>query len=101
MTANLHRYVRQIANNEPSEFESYPILEAMAEGGGPEKALVTLGYAGWAAGQLEHELSQSAWLTCPAEPNIVFETQAKDKLSAAAAKLGVDLNLLASDAGHA
>jgi putative transcriptional regulator len=80
---------------------SRDILEAMAGGDGPEKALVTLGYAGWAAGQLEHELSQNAWLTCPAEPNIVFETQAKDKLSAAAAKLGVDLNLLASDAGHA
>ena len=80
---------------------SRDILEAMARGEGPEHALVTLGYSGWGAGQLEDEIAQNAWLTCPASTEILFHLPAEERLAAAAAKLGIDLDLMSSDAGHA
>jgi len=80
---------------------SRDILEAMAEGEGPQHALVTLGYSGWGAGQLEDEIAQNAWLTCPASTEILFDLPAEERLAAAAAKLGIDLDLMSSDAGHA
>lgn len=67
----------------------------------PEKSLISLGYAGWEAGQLEAELSDNAWLTCPADPAILFDLPAEERLSAAAARLGVNLSLLTAQAGHA
>ena len=72
-----------------------------ADGSGPEKSLVALGYAGWDAGQLEAELADNAWLTCPADLPILFDTPAEQRLSAAAARLGVNLSLLTAQAGHA
>ncbi|MDZ7748062.1 MAG: YqgE/AlgH family protein [Halofilum sp. (in: g-proteobacteria)] len=80
---------------------SRDILEAMAQGAGPEKALVTLGYSGWGAGQLEAEVAQNAWLTCPASSDILFEVPPEERLVTAAARMGIDLDLLSSDAGHA
>jgi putative transcriptional regulator len=80
---------------------SRDILQAIAEGRGPEKAIITLGYAGWGAGQLEEELAANTWLSGPASSKIVFETPSEKRWQAAAALLGVDLNLLSSDAGHA
>ena len=80
---------------------SRDILEAMARGEGPDKALVTLGYSGWGAGQLEAELSQNAWLTCPASSDILFDVPPEERLATAAARMGIDLDLLSSDAGHA
>ena len=80
---------------------SRDILQALARGTAPSRLLVTLGYAGWAGGQLEHELSQNAWLTTPADPGILFDLPPERKLDAAAAQLGVDMHLLSSDAGHA
>jgi len=80
---------------------SQDILTALAQGDGPEKSLVALGYAGWGAGQLESELSQNAWLSGPAEPAILFDTPAEQRWEAAAALLGVDLNLLSDETGHA
>lgn len=80
---------------------SRDILEAMARGEGPEKALVTLGYSGWGAGQLEDEVVRNSWLTCPASADILFDIPAEERLATAAARLGIDLDLLSSDAGHA
>lgn len=80
---------------------SRDILEAMAQGRGPEQALVTLGYSGWGAGQLEDEVARNAWLTCRADLDILFSTPAEERLATAAARMGIDLSLLSSDAGHA
>jgi len=80
---------------------SKDILEALGEGGGPNKMLVTLGYSGWAAGQLEHELGQNAWLTVEAGEQIIFDLPAEEKLPAAMELLGVDFANLSEESGHA
>lgn len=80
---------------------SRDILEAIAQGTGPERFLLTLGYSGWGAGQLEAELGQNAWLTCPASTDILFELPAEERMGTAAARMGIDLDLLSSDTGHA
>jgi putative transcriptional regulator len=80
---------------------SKDILEAVARGEGPPRMLVTLGYAGWSAGQLEHELSQNAWLTVEARDAILFEVPAEERLPAAMQLLGVDFARLQDEAGHA
>ena len=80
---------------------SRDILDALGRGEGPERYLVTLGYSGWGAGQLEAEMAQNAWLTCPASSDILFDLPAEERLTAAAARMGIDLDLLSSDAGHA
>ncbi len=80
---------------------SADILVAMAEGKGPRQAMVALGYAGWGAGQLEKEIAHNIWLTCEAQPAIVFDTPYHQRLSAAASTLGVDLSLISDQVGHA
>lgn len=80
---------------------SRDILEAIAQGRGPQHALISLGYAGWGGGQLEEELAANAWLSGPASRKVVFETPIEQRWAAAAALIGVDLNLLSGDAGHA
>lgn len=80
---------------------SQDALFAIADGTGPDKHLITLGYAGWEAGQLETELAENAWLTCPADSAILFDTPFDQRLSAAAARLGINLSLLTAQAGHA
>jgi putative transcriptional regulator len=80
---------------------SKDILQAVARGEGPTQMLVTLGYAGWAPGQLEHELAQNAWLTVQATPEIIFDTAAEARLAAAMSLLGVDYAKLSDVAGHA
>jgi putative transcriptional regulator len=80
---------------------SKDILEATARGEGPQKILVSLGYAGWSPGQLEQELSQNAWLTVPASEGIIFDLPAEEKLMAAMHLLGVDFASLSDEAGHA
>jgi putative transcriptional regulator len=77
------------------------ILEALAKGRGPERALVAIGYAGWGPGQLEDELSQNAWLTCDANMELVFDLPDTGKWDGALKSLGVDALLLSADAGHA
>ncbi|MDA5095464.1 YqgE/AlgH family protein [Aliiroseovarius sp. KMU-50] len=77
------------------------ILEDIAQGVGPKQVLAALGYAGWAAGQLEGELQQNAWLTVDADRAIVFSPDHNSKWSAALAKLGVDPLLLSAEGGHA
>jgi len=80
---------------------SKDILEAVGRGEGPPKLLVTLGYAGWSPGQIEHELSQNAWLTVEARDAIIFDLPAEEKLAAAMELLGLDFARLADQAGHA
>lgn len=80
---------------------SRDVLRAIADGSGPGEYLIALGYAGWSAGQLEQELSDNSWLTLPADSDIIFATPWHRRLSAAAAGLGIDMNLISSQAGHA
>jgi putative transcriptional regulator len=80
---------------------SKDVLEAVASGKGPERFLLTLGHAGWGAGQLEEEISKNGWLTVEADPRIVFDVPAEEKLQAALALLGVSLSMLSGEAGHA
>ena len=80
---------------------SKDILQAVARGEGPQQLLVTLGYAGWAPGQLEHELAQNAWLTVQAKPEVIFELRAEQRLPAAMGLLGIDFASLSEQAGHA
>lgn len=79
---------------------SRDILEAMARGEGPANALVTLGCAGWSAGQLESELADNSWLTVEADRAIVFDTPLDQRWQGAAARIGVDLFLLTDYSGH-
>jgi len=80
---------------------SRDILRAIAAGSGPREHLIALGYAGWSAGQLEQELAENSWLTLPADSDIIFNTPAEQRVSAAAAQLGIDMNLISGEAGHA
>lgn len=80
---------------------SRDILEAIARDEGPSEAIIALGYAGWGAGQLEQELATNTWLSCPAEEQIIFNTPSSERWQAAANLLGVDLQLLSSESGHA
>ena len=77
------------------------ILKAIARGKGPGRALVALGYAGWAPGQLEGEIQANGWLSCAADPDIVFDTNLELKYDRALSQLGVDPSHLVSYAGRA
>jgi len=80
---------------------SRDILQAIARGAGPSRWLITLGYAGWGGGQLEHEVGENAWLNAPASPALVFDLPAEQRWAAAARALGIDIRLLSGMAGHA
>jgi putative transcriptional regulator len=80
---------------------SRDILDALASGGGPEHAVIALGYAGWEAGQLEDELARNAWLTVPVDEALLFEVPAEERWQAAGRLLGINLLHLSSQAGHA
>jgi len=80
---------------------SNDIISAMANNEGPDDFLVALGYAGWGAGQLEEEIRNNAWLNCQGDARIIFETDVSKRWHAAAALIGIDINQIASDAGHA
>ena len=80
---------------------SRDVLQSLATDGQPAEVLVALGYAGWSAGQLEHELAQNAWLTVPADLSIVFDLPPEKRLAAAMQLLGIDFAKLSDVAGHA
>lgn len=80
---------------------SRDILQAVGEAGEPGDLIVTLGYSGWSAGQLEQELADNAWLTTPADERILFEMPFDDRLDSAMKSLGIDFAQLAGEAGHA
>jgi putative transcriptional regulator len=80
---------------------SKDVLEALAAGTGPHKVLITLGYAGWGAGQLEEELGKNGWISVSAEPGIIFDTPVDERYDKALQLLGIDAAMLSADAGHA
>ncbi|WP_353153197.1 YqgE/AlgH family protein [Pollutimonas bauzanensis] len=80
---------------------SRDVLQDVAQGRGPAMLLITLGYAGWGAGQLESEMSQNAWLNVSATTDILFNTPSENRYEAALGQLGIDPLMLAGDAGHA
>ena len=77
------------------------ILQTIADGGGPEKVLMALGYTGWGAGQLDEEMKANGWLTAPADDDILFGTDLDSKWSRALAKIGISPEMLSEEAGHA
>jgi len=80
---------------------SKDVLEALAHGGGPKKLLVTLGYSGWGAGQLEDEIGRNGWLNVDASREIIFDTPVEQRYDRALSLLGIDPRMLSQDAGHA
>ena len=77
------------------------ILRAIGKGEGPRRSLLALGYAGWAPGQLDAEMQANGWLSVPANSDLVFDADFESKWQRALAKLGVDLTMLSTEAGHA
>jgi putative transcriptional regulator len=77
------------------------ILKAIARGDGPRSAVLALGYAGWAPGQLENEINQNGWLHCMADPELIFGQDTDGKYKQALSKIGINLGMLSSEAGHA
>ena len=80
---------------------SKDVLEALSSGAGPKKVLVTLGYSGWGAGQLEDEMSRNGWINVNAERDIIFDTPVEQRYDKALSLLGIDANMLSGEAGHA
>ena len=77
------------------------ILEDLAQGRGPARSLIALGYSGWGPGQLEAEIAQNGWLTCDGDPELVFDTPDAMKWEAALGKLGISALTLSGSAGRA
>lgn len=77
------------------------ILRAIAEGDGPRQSLLALGYAGWGPGQLESEMQANAWLTVEPDDSLLFDQDLETKWARAINKLGVDINMLSGEIGHA
>jgi putative transcriptional regulator len=77
------------------------ILRDIAKGSGPDKALLALGYAGWAPGQLESEIHANGWLHCSADPELIFDPEVEHKYHRALDKIGIDPRRLVNDSGHA
>jgi putative transcriptional regulator len=80
---------------------SKDVLEALSNGAGPRRVLVTLGYSGWGAGQLEDEISRNGWLTVDADPKVIFDTPIEKRYESAVSLLGFDPRMLSQEAGHA
>jgi putative transcriptional regulator len=77
------------------------ILKAIARGSGPKHAILALGYAGWAPGQLETEIQDNGWLHCDADPDLIFGRDVEEKYLRALRKIGIDPGMLSNEAGHA
>ena len=77
------------------------ILKAIARGDGPVSAVLALGYAGWAPGQLETEIQENGWLHCSADPELIFGSDIDGKYEKAMHKIGIHLGMLSTEAGHA
>jgi putative transcriptional regulator len=91
----------EIKNTDMGVATSRDVLQALARGEGPSRVIVALGYAGWGPGQLEREYQSNAWLSGPAESEVIFSMPFEERYAAAARIVGVDLDRLSSDHGHA
>ena len=101
LSLDLHRQptVEEIGAKVGAEEED--VLEALGRGEGPRDVLISLGYAGWSAGQLEQEIAQNAWLTVAADPDVLFDTPIEGRLPAAMKLLGIEFSRLSEHVGHA
>lgn len=79
---------------------SIDVIDDIAHDAGPEHSLIALGYAGWGPGQLENEIANNAWLCCPYDADIMFNTPPEKRFEAAARLLGIDINLISTQVGH-
>ncbi|MGI9212248.1 MAG: YqgE/AlgH family protein [Methylococcaceae bacterium] len=89
-----------VISPEVSLTTSRDILEALSVGDGPQRVLIALGYVGWSQGQLEAEIAENAWLNTPASTTVLFEQPSSQRWKAAAGLLGININLLTTQAGH-
>ena len=90
-----------IVSDEIGVTTSRDILQSIAEGNGPEQSFIALGFAGWGAGQLEQELMDNAWLNGPADSSIIFKTPSEKRWESSVALLGINIDNISSDVGHA
>jgi putative transcriptional regulator len=96
------RYSSSLAVTEEVAFTtSIDVLEAVANGDGPQRMLVSIGYAGWSPGQLEDEIASNGWLTVGADARVLFDLPIEERYTAAIKLLGIDPLMLATEAGHA
>lgn len=96
------RYSSSLAVTDEVAFTtSIDVLEAVASGDGPQRLLVSIGYAGWSPGQLEEEISRNGWLTVGADAHVLFDLPIEQRYTAAIKLLGIDPLMLAPEAGHA
>jgi len=100
-TPGAHYSSSLTVTNDVAFTTSIDVLEAVASGNGPERMMVSIGYAGWSPGQLEDELARNGWLTVAADPRIVFDVPIEERYTAAIKLLGIDPLMLNSEAGHA
>ena len=77
------------------------IVRAISRGRGPQRGLMMLGYAGWGAGQIEHEIGANGWLSCPAQEELIFDTNLDSKYERALGLMGITPAMLSTEAGHA
>lgn len=91
----------QIPGGELEMTTSKDVLEALSNGAGPKRVLVTLGYSGWGAGQLEEELKRNSWINVDAAPEVIFDTPVEQRYDRALSLLGIDARMLSGEAGHA
>ena len=80
---------------------SRDVLEALSNGAGPRKVLISLGYSAWGQGQLESEIAENSWLTVGADPQVIFDTPIEQRYERALSLLGLQAWMLSPDAGHA
>jgi putative transcriptional regulator len=90
-----------IPGSEVEMTTSRDVLEALSSGAGPRRVLITLGYSGWSAGQLEDEIGRNGWLTVSAEASVIFDTPIEQRYDKALSLLGIDPRMLSQEAGHA
>jgi putative transcriptional regulator len=96
------RYSSSLAVTDDVAFTtSIDVLEAVANGDGPQRMLVSIGYAGWSPGQLEEEIGKNGWLTVGADAHVLFDLPVEERYNAAIKLLGIDPMMLAPEAGHA
>ncbi|MBI76245.1 MAG: YqgE/AlgH family protein [Rhodospirillaceae bacterium] len=90
-----------VINDEVALTATIDILKSIADGKGPERSILTLGYAGWAPGQLDQEIQANGWLSLPADNTLVFDNKPENMWENAMKKIGIDFNMLSGQSGHA
>jgi putative transcriptional regulator len=96
-----YRAEKTVVVGEVAVTSTLEVLQAIANGAGPSRHLLALGYAGWSAGQLDAEIQANGWLNVPCDPDILFGDDLSVKWEQAIAKLGFDPTMLSTEAGHA